>query len=284
MKVLITGVKGQLGCDLKKRLALLCIEHKGVDIDECDLTSLEQTLHMIQAYQPGCVVHCAAYTAVDNAEADMEQCYRVNVNATHNVARACEQLNAKMLYLSTDYVFPGHGDQPFEVDDRKDPLNAYGKAKLQGEQVMRALINKSFIVRTSWMFGINGHNFVKTILRLGKEEEHITVVDNQVGSPTYTEDLAVLLCNMIQTEKYGVYHATNEGFCSWFEFAQSCIRLAGLPCRVIPVSTEEYGAKANRPLNSRLSKRSLAEAGFSLLPTWQDALERYIMELNNTPQ
>jgi len=279
MRILITGAKGQLGYDMEKRLALLCMDHKGIDIDDCDLADQSQTLEVILGYQPDCVVHCAAYTAVDKAEDEPDICFAVNVEGTRNVARACEQLNAKMLYLSTDYVFPGDGDQPFEVGALKRPLNVYGKTKLQGERIVRELVSKYFIVRTSWVFGVNGHNFVKTMLRLGKEREQITVVNDQVGSPTYTEDLAALLCDMLQTGKYGIYHATNEGFCSWFQFAQESMRLAGLPCRVIPVTTEAYEARAKRPLNSRLSKRSLTEAGFSLLPTWQSALERHITAL-----
>jgi len=276
MKVLITGAKGQLGYDMEKRLALLGMDHKGIDIDDCDLTDEKQTLDTILTYRPGCIVHCAAYTAVDKAEKVPEQCYRVNVEATRNVALACLRLSAKMIYISTDYVFSGDGEEPIEVNAPKEPLGVYGKTKLQGELAVQELVRDFFIVRTSWVFGVNGHNFVTTMLRLGKEKERITVVNDQIGSPTYAEDLAALLCELLRTEKYGVYHATNEGFCSWFDFAQSCMRLAGLQCEVFPVTTKAYGAKAKRPLNSRLSKRSLLEAGFSLLPAWQDALERYM--------
>ena len=282
MKVLVTGVKGQLGYDVVKRLSDLKIDNKGIDIEDCDLTNAEQTIAIISAYRPDCVVHCAAYTAVEKAETNIDLCRNVNVGGARNVALACKQLNATMVYISTDYVFPGDGERAYEVDDPKGPLSVYGKTKYEGEQMVQELVSKHFIIRTSWVFGFNGNNFVKTMLRLGKEKAQITVVDDQIGSPTYTPDLARLICDMLQTECYGVYHATNEGLCSWFDFAAAIMKQAGLPCKVVPVSTAEYNAGVRRPLNSRLSKRSLTESGFARLPTWQDALGRYLAETHAT--
>ena len=278
MKVLITGANGQLGFDVSKRLTSLGIVHKGIDIADCDLTNREQTIAVLTAYAPDCVVHCAAYTAVDKAESNREVCFAVNVEGTRNVALACKRLEAKMIYISTDYVFPGEGDMPYEVDDAKGPLSVYGETKYQGELAVQELIDQYYIVRISWAFGLNGNNFVKTMLRLGKEKSEVNVVCDQIGSPTYTEDLAALLCDMLQTEKYGVYHATNEGYCSWYEFAKRIMELAQLPCKVYPVTSAGYPVAAKRPLNSRLSKRALIEAGFMPLPAWQDALERFIQK------
>ena len=276
MKVLVTGAKGQLGYDVVKRLNVVGIENKGIDIDSCNLTDEAQTLKVLTVYQPDCVVHCAAYTDVERAESNAEECRRVNVGGTRSVARACKALDASMVYISTDYVFSGDGARAYEVDDPKAPLSIYGKTKYEGELAVGELVGKYFIVRTSWAFGRNGGNFVKTMLRLGKEKERLSVVNDQIGSPTYTEDLARLLCDMVQTERYGVYHATNEGFCSWYVFAKAIMELAGLPCRIVPVSTAEYGAGVQRPLNSRLSKCSLVESGFTPLPKWEDALKRYL--------
>ena len=279
MKVLVTGAKGQLGCDILRRLDALGIENKGIDIQDCDLTDEAQTIAFLLAYQPDCVVHCAAYTAVEKAESNAELCRRVNVDGTRNVANACKRLGAAIVYISTDYVFSGDGEQGYDVDAPKAPLSVYGKTKYEGELAVGELVEKHFIVRTSWVFGLNGGNFVKTMLRLGSEKDRLSVVNDQIGSPTYTVDLARLLCDMVQTERYGVYHATNEGFCSWYDFAREIMKLAGLPCQVAPVSTAEYNAGVRRPLNSRLSKRSLAEGGFGLLPAWEDALKRYLEEL-----
>lgn len=279
MKVLVTGAKGQLGYDILRRLDALGIQNKGIDLQDCDLTDEAQTLEVITAYQPDCVVHCAAYTAVEKAESNAEDCRRVNVDGTRNVAHACKRLGAAMAYLSTDYVFPGDGERAYEVDSPKAPLSVYGKTKYEGELEVGELVEKHFIVRTSWVFGLNGGNFVKTMLHLGSEKDRLSVVSDQIGSPTYTVDLARLLCDMVQTERYGVYHATNEGFCSWYDFAKAIMELAELPCRVEPVSTAEYNAGVRRPLNSRLSKRSLTDSGFGLLPAWEDALKRYLEEL-----
>lgn len=280
MKVLVTGVKGQLGYDVVRHLKLQGIEHKGVDIDDFDLTKREETVNAIVAYDPDVVVHCAAYTAVDKAEDNQELVYNINVNGTKYVAEACKQLDAKMVYISTDYVFDGQGTRPWEPDDPFDPINYYGVAKAQGENAVTETLEKYFIVRISWVFGLNGHNFVKTMLKLGAEREEIRVVDDQIGSPTYTYDLAKLLVDMIQTDKYGRYHATNEGICSWYEFTVEIMRQAGLSCRAVPISSAEYPSRAKRPFNSRMSKDKLVENGFGRLPAWQDALARYLEELD----
>ncbi len=279
MKVLVTGAKGQLGSDVCKCLAARNIPHKGVDLADFDLTDRQAAFDAISAYAPDVIVHCAAYTAVDKAEANREICQRVNVDGTRHVALAARELGAKMVYISTDYVFDGQGETPFEVDAPLRPGNVYGLTKAQGEEEVRALLSRHFIVRISWVFGVNGNNFVKTMVRLGREKESLNVVDDQIGSPTYTQDLAPLLCDMIATERYGTYHATNEGVCSWYEFACFIMEKAQLPCKVNPISTRDYPAPAKRPLNSRLSKKSLDEAGFSRLPSWQDAAERYLAVL-----
>lgn len=276
MKVLVTGAGGQLGYDVCRRLDALRIPNQGADIADFDLTHARDAAAYVRRYHPDWVVHCAAYTAVDKAESDIAACEAVNVAGTRNIARACADIGAAMVYISTDYVFPGIGDQPFEVDAPKEPLGVYGRTKLQGEIIVAELLQRYCIVRTSWVFGQNGGNFVKTMLRLGKERETLNVVCDQVGSPTYTRDLAVFVCDLLRAEKYGEYHATNEGFCSWFEFAQAIMREAGLRCDVLPVTTAAYGAVAPRPLNSRLSKKSLDDAGFARLPSWQDALRRYL--------
>jgi dTDP-4-dehydrorhamnose reductase len=279
MKVLVTGVKGQLGYDVVKVLEARGISCKGVDIEDFDLTNELAVSRYIRDFAPTAVIHCAAYTAVDRAEDDKDLCYAVNVTGPENIARVCKEIGAKMLQVSTDYVFDGEGDQPFEVDSVKAPKGQYGLTKSLGEDKVMELLSDYFIVRTAWVFGVNGNNFVKTMIRLGKEREELTVVCDQFGSPTYTPDLAVLLCDMILTDKYGVYHATNEGYCSWYEFACAIMQEAGLSARVTPVTSEQYASKAVRPKNSRLSRTSLDQAGFERLPTWQDALKRYVEEI-----
>ncbi len=276
MKILVTGAKGQLGYDVCRRLSALGIEHLGVDIADFDLTDAGQVREAIASYAPGAVIHCAAYTAVDKAESEPERCRLVNVEGTRNLAQACAVISAKMMLISTDYVFDGAGEQPFETDAARQPQNVYGRTKLDSELVVQEVLAEHFIVRTAWVFGANGGNFVRTMLRLGAEREEIAVVADQVGSPTYTEDLAVLLCEIVRSDRYGIYHATNEGYCSWFEFATEIMRRAGLSCRVLPVASEQYLTPAKRPRNSRLSKRSLDEAGFARLPDWQDALQRFL--------
>jgi len=281
VRVMVTGAAGQLGYDVIKRLNELGNEAKGTDIQDLDLTKQDEVIASIAAYKPDAVVHCAAYTAVDLAEDEREKCALINVEASRNVAMGCKHIGAKMVYISTDYVFDGQGEEPFEEESAKDPINVYGFTKSQGEDVCLELVEKLFIVRISWVFGVNGKNFVKTMLRLGAQREKLTVVCDQIGSPTYTRDLAVLLCQMIQTDKYGVYHATNEGYCSWQEFARTIMEKAGLNCQVDPILSADYPAKAKRPNNSRLSKTKLDEAGFERLPSWQDALERYLKELDS---
>lgn len=279
MKVLVTGFNGQLGFDVIKELESRHIACKGVDMADFDITDTVATEKYIKDYSPDAVVHCAAYTAVDKAEDDEETCFKVNVLGSENIARVCGETGAKMVYVSTDYVYGGAGEEPFEVSDKTNPCNIYGKTKLQGEEAVKKFCEKYFIVRTSWVFGINGGNFVKTMLRLGDTHPELRVVSDQIGSPTYTPDLAKLICDMIETDKYGVYHGTNENFCSWAEFASEIMKQGGKSTIITPVTTEEYGAKAQRPLNSRLSKKCLDDAGFSILPSWQDALTRFIKEL-----
>ena len=276
MKILVTGVKGQLGYDVVKRLDELGIENKGVDIEDFDLTDSEAVSAYIKNYAPDAVIHCAAYTAVDKAEDNAEVCEAVNRFGTRNVANACRDIEAKMIYISTDYVFEGNGERFYEPDDAKAPQSVYGLTKSQGEDEVTALLSKYFIVRISWVFGLNGANFVKTMMRLGAERESLNVVADQIGSPTYTLDLARLLCDMVVTEKYGIYHATNEGICSWCEFAQAIMEEAGLDCKVNPITSDQYPARAKRPLNSRMSKDKLEANGFERLPEWRDALKRYI--------
>lgn len=281
MKVLVTGYNGQLGFDVIRELNSRSVECRGVDRDDFDITNRDETVGYICDYKPDTVVHCAAYTAVDRAEDDEENCRRVNVDGTKNIAIACEKIGAKMLYVSTDYVYGGAGDAPFEPSDMTDPKNVYGRTKLDGEKAVMKHLKKYFIVRTSWVFGINGSNFVKTMLRLGDERDELNVVCDQVGSPTYTPDLARLICDLIATERYGIYHGTNENYCSWAEFASEIMKLGGKNTRINPVRSEEYPVKAERPHNSRLSKKCLDDSGIKRLPTWQNALKRFIKELGD---
>lgn len=279
MKLLVTGVKGQLGYDVCKVLSARGIEHRGVDIEDFDITNVQATHDYIAAYRPDGVIHCSAWTAVDRAEDELEKVRAVNAEGPRNIASACKEIGAKLVYISTDYVFPGTGDRFYEPDDPTGPLGAYGVTKLEGEQAVQALLEQYFIVRVSWVFGKNGNNFVRTMLRLAETKSELNVVCDQIGSPTYTADLAPLLCDMVVSEKYGVYHATNEGICSWAEFAEEIFRLAGKDVKVNPVPTSEYPTRAVRPLNSRMSKAKLEEMGFSRLPDWHNALVRYLREL-----
>lgn len=275
MKILVTGAQGQLGRAVCRRLASLGLAYLGVDAGDFDLTDRDAVQAALRAYAPDGVIHCAAYTAVDKAEAERELCRRVNVDGAVNVADACKSMGARMLYLSTDYVFDGSGETPFETDSAKSPVNFYGLTKSLGEDEVLLRLPQSFIVRISWLFGLEGNNFVKTMVRLGASRESVRVVADQIGSPTYAEDLAVLLCGMVQTEKYGIYHASNEGYTTWHAFASAIFTRAKLPCRAEPISSGEYPTKARRPMNSRLSKKSLDLAGFDRLPPWEDALDRY---------
>ena len=282
MKVLVTGVKGQLGYDVVNELEARGLDAVGVDIDEMDITDEKSVHQVIEQVNPDAVIHCAAYTAVDAAEDNEELCRKVNVQGTQFIADVCKKLDIKMIYISTDYVFSGEGTRPWEPDDERNPKSVYGRTKYEGELAVQNTLKKYFIVRIAWVFGINGNNFVRTMLRLAQTHDTIRVVNDQFGSPTYTFDLAKLLVDMVQTDKYGVYHATNEGTCSWYEFACTIFKEAGLEIKVIPVTSEEYGAKASRPTNSCMSKDRLSENGFDRLPTWRDALNRYIKEISST--
>lgn len=280
MKVLVTGVTGQLGYDCVQELERRGIEARGVASRDFSLTDYAAAKEYIEAYRPDVIMHCAAYTAVDKAEDEREICEAVNADGTRNLAKIARALAAKLIYISTDYVFPGDGENFYEPADRKEPQNVYGRSKLHGEEAVQELLDKYFIVRISWVFGINGRNFIRTMLKLAESHDTLTVVDDQVGSPTYTHDLAVLLADMAQSDKYGVYHATNEGVCSWAELAAETFRQAGRKVTVTPVPSSAYPTKAVRPKNSRMSKKCLDAAGFSRLPAWQDAVGRYLRELN----
>lgn len=276
MKILVTGANGQLGYDVVKELQKQNIECCGATRQDFDIVDFEDTEKFIRNYMPDAVIHCAAYTAVDKAEDEQGLCYLVNASATENIAEICKKINAKMLYISTDYVFDGTKDGFYEVDDKPNPINVYGKTKLLGEQAVERILDKYFIVRISWVFGEHGNNFVKTMLRLGKEHKEISVVADQYGSPTYTADLAPLLVEMIQTDKYGIYHATNEGVCTWAEFAEEIFKIAGMDVKLNYITTAEYQARAKRPMNSRLSKKSLKINKFRFLENWQNAVQNYL--------
>ena len=296
MKILVTGACGQLGSDLILKLAARGLEAVGTDILpeapnlpealsylQLDITDSAAVMEAVGALRPDAVIHCAAWTAVDAAEEpeNREKVFSINADGTRNLAAACKEFGCKMLYISTDYVFDGQGTEPWQPDcDRYAPLNVYGQSKLAGEMAVKELLERYFIVRIAWVFGKNGKNFVRTMLRVGKTHDTVRVVTDQIGTPTYTPDLAKLLVDMIQTDKYGVYHATNEGgFISWYDFTCEIYRQVGLHTQVLPVTTEEYGlSKARRPFNSRLDKAKLAEQGFRRLPDWKDALRRYLIE------
>lgn len=302
MKLFVTGVGGQLGHDVMNELNKRGYEGVGSDLAPqysgiadgsavtampyvpMDITDAAQVRRVILAENPDVVVHCAAWTAVDLAEDEDKQAKvrAINVDGTQNIANVCKDLNCKMIYLSTDYVFNGQGETPWEPDCKDyAPLNVYGQTKLEGELAVANTIEKYFIVRIAWVFGLNGKNFIKTMLGLSQKHDTVRVVDDQIGTPTYTLDLSRLLIDMAETQRYGYYHATNEGgFISWAEFAREIFRQAGRPTAVIPVATAEYGlSKAARPFNSRLDKKKLAENGFKPLPAWQDALARYLNEI-----
>lgn len=302
MKVFVTGVAGQLGHDVMNELASRGYTGVGTDLAESysgiqdgtyvtmaeyvslDITNKEAVMNTIKAIKPDVVVHCAAWTAVDLAEDEDKQAKvkAINVDGTQNIADACKEIDAKMVYISTDYVFDGQGTTPWQPDCKDyKPLNVYGETKLGGELAVSNTLSKYFIVRIAWVFGKNGNNFIKTMLNVGKKFDTLKVVNDQIGTPTYTYDLARLLVDMIETDKYGYYHATNEGgYISWYDFACEIFKQAGYTNTVIPVTTKEYGlSKAARPFNSRLDKSKLVENGFKPLPTWQDALERYLKEI-----
>ena len=276
MRILVTGVKGQLGHDVMNELAKRGHTGIGVDVEEMDITHAKKVNEVIRASEVEAVIHCAAYTAVDAAEDQVELCRKINAEGTENIAKVCKELDIKMMYISTDYVFDGEGTRPWEPDDERHPLNVYGLTKYEGELAVEKYLDKFFTIRIAWVFGVNGKNFIKTMLKLSETHDELNVVDDQIGSPTYTYDLAVLLVDMIETEKYGRYHATNEGLCSWYEFACEIFRQAGRDVKVNPVSSDEFPTKATRPHNSRMDKSKLTENGFTPLPAWQDALKRYL--------
>ena len=299
MKIFVTGVCGQLGFDVVNEAISRGYKTIGSDImpeSGCvgadyiplDITDIYAVKAVVEELHPDVIIHCAAWTAVDAAEAteNQEKVHRINADGTRNLAEAAKVVDAKMVYISTDYVFDGQGTRPWEPDDKSfAPLNVYGQSKLDGELAVSELLTKFFIVRIAWVFGKNGKNFIKTMLRVGKNREFVTVVDDQIGTPTYTYDLARLLVDMVETEKYGFYHATNSEidgqYISWADFTQWIYEVAGYSTEVRRVTTAEYGASvAARPFNSRLDKRKLVEIGFMPLPTWKDAVERYVKELD----
>lgn len=302
MKVLVTGVAGQLGHDVMNELAKRGYDGVGSDIAEIysgtddgtavtkmpyvqlDITNDAAVKNIISEIKPDVVIHCAAWTAVDAAEDEenREKVYAINVNGTKSIAESCKSVGAKMVYISTDYVFNGQGTEPWKADCKEySPLNVYGKTKLEGELAVSNTLDNYFIVRIAWVFGVNGNNFIKTMLKVGKKFDTLKVVNDQIGTPTYTFDLSRLLVDMIETDKYGCYHATNEGgYISWYDFACEIFKQAGYTTKLNPVTTEEYGiSKARRPFNSRLDKSKLKQNGFTPLPTWQDALQRYLKEI-----
>ena len=303
MKVFVTGVNGQLGHDVMNELNKRGYEGLGSDIAEkysgvsdgsavttmpyvsLDITDEEKVKKVIEEYKPDAVVHCAAWTAVDMAEDDdkVEKVRAINADGTKYIAEACKEIDSKMVYISTDYVFNGQGERPWQPDDKNyEPLKVYGQTKLEGELNVSGMLDKYFIVRIAWVFGLNGKNFIKTMVNVGKSHDEVRVVNDQIGTPTYTLDLSVLLVDMIETDKYGYYHATNDDngeYISWYDFTKEIYRQAGMNTKVIPVSTEEYGlSKAKRPFNSRLDKSKLIENGFKPLPSWKDALGRYLKD------
>lgn len=279
MKILVTGYTGQLGFDVVKQFELdKRNTAMGVGVEHLDITNRQSVLDFIGDFKPNLIVHCAAYTAVDRAEEDKDTCFNVNVNGTINIVEAAKIVDAKLIYISTDYVFDGLKEGEYETNDLPNPISIYGQTKLLGELEVKKYF-KHFIIRISWVFGKNGNNFIKTMLRLGKEKEFLNIVSDQVGSPTYTKDLAILINEMAMTNRYGTYHATNENFCSWYDFSLEIFKLAGIDISVNPILTADYPTKALRPKNSRLSKNSLSTNGFNRLPTWQDALSRYLEEI-----
>lgn len=279
MKVVVTGVSGQLGHDVLKELDRKNFQAFGTDRETLDFTDEAAVMTYIKDIKPEAIIHCGAYTNVDKAEEDEDTAYKVNGLGTEYLARAAADCGAKMLFVSTDYVFNGSASEPYETDERTNPLGAYGRTKLAGEELLQKHLDRFFIVRTAWVFGINGNNFVKTMLRLGKERGEIGVVHDQIGSPTYTVDLAKFLVELIQTDKYGIYHATNAGVCSWYEFAVEIFKQAGLDVKVNPLTTEQFPRPAARPKYSVLSKRKIEEMGLDPLREWKQALSSYLMEL-----
>ncbi|GIN69655.1 NAD(P)-dependent oxidoreductase [Bacillus sp. J14TS2] len=280
MKILVTGYTGQLGYDVVKEGRRNNFEMYGVGSKDLDITVQQKVNKYVEDLNPDAIIHCAAYTAVDKAEDDRETCWKVNVEGTKNLAEVAKKVGAKFLYVSTDYVFDGKGETPFKETDQTTPINYYGLTKYEGEEIVQKTLD-SFIVRISWVFGLNGKNFIRTMLRLADSNKEVSVVGDQIGSPTYTYDLAKLIIDMIQTEKYGIYHATNEGFCSWAQFAQEIFKQSNKGVKVKVIPTIDFPTPAVRPKNSRLAKTKLQDNGFTRLPKWQDALTHFLNELNH---
>lgn len=282
MRVLVTGAKGQLGFDLVEELKRQNIEVVPLDVQEMDITNEKIVTDVLEANIKNgldSIIHCAAYTAVDKAEDEIELASKINVEGTRHIVNICKKYDIPLMYISTDYVFDGESKGIYKENDVRNPISIYGKTKCQGELLVETL-NRFFIVRISWVFGIAGNNFVKTMLKLAKERDELSIVSDQVGSPTYTKDLSILLADMIQTDKYGIYHATNEEYCSWYEFAKEIFKLSNINIKLKEISSKDFITKAKRPANSKMSKEKLKKNNFNTLPTWKDALERYLKELN----
>ncbi|ETA81771.1 spore coat protein [Youngiibacter fragilis 232.1] len=279
LKFMVTGVNGQLGHDVVLKLKEMNIGVVAPRRDEFDLTNREQVQRYIIEEKPDVIIHCAAYTAVDKAEDESDLCYSINVEGTRAVAEAAREIDAKVVYVSTDYVFDGLGLEPHSEEKEPNPVNYYGYTKEQGEKIVKAELDNYFIVRTSWVYGKNGNNFVKTMLKLAETRSEISVVSDQIGSPTYSKDLAEFIINLVKTNQYGIYHGVNEGYCSWYEFAKAIFEKAGIEIKINPITTEEYPTKAKRPLNSRLLKDNTDKTGIKRLPHWEDAISRFIEEL-----
>jgi len=279
VRVLVTGAAGQLGSDVAKKLRQIGMETIGADLKEFDILDGKATRNFVNDCKPDMVVHCAAYTKVDQAEAEADLCQRINAGGTENIALACRECGSGLCYLSTDYVFDGTAERPYETGDVPNPISVYGKSKYRGEQLAASLVPNHYILRTSWVFGENGNNFVKTMLNLGRHHQNLRVVSDQIGSPTYTVDLADLIASLIRTEKFGIYHGTNSGYCSWADFAAEIFRQMNWDVTVARIPSSAYPTKAERPKNSRLSKQCLINSGLSLLPDWQDGLARFLKEI-----
>lgn len=277
MRVLITGAEGQLGHDVAEVLKQHDIDFYGADRHNMDITDASMVKKVFEAYKPHVVVHCAAYTAVDLAESQRETCYDINVLGTRNLAESCRQFGATMVYISTDYIFNGMGETPFHAEDQPDPVNYYGETKYQGELEVKKALSQHFILRISWVFGNHGNNFVKTMLRLGRTRDELSVVSDQVGSPTYTPDVANMILAMIRSDKYGTYQMTNKGYCSWAEFASAIFEKAGIPCQVKPILTADYPTAAKRPLNSRMETAKTFEVFGLEQRDWREALDEYLL-------
>lgn len=276
MKILVTGYTGQLGYDVVRNGVMRGLDMAGVGSKDLNITDERVVNQFVKSMKPDAIIHCGAYTGVDKAEDDKENCWKVNVEGTQNLVRAAKEIKAKFMYISTDYVFDGLGERPFNETDLPNPVGYYGYTKYEGEKIVQSHLTEWFIVRISWVFGVNGNNFVKTMVRLAELQDEINVVGDQIGSPTYTFDIARLLIDMIQTDKYGIYHAANEGFCSWSEFAKEIFRLTGKAVKVNSISTVEYPTRAIRPKNSRLLKKKIIDNGFEPLPPWQASLKHFL--------